>query len=190
MKLLIFLPAILILAWASSSLAFCMIYFACKLNKQGDNIQPWRTPFPVQRVCCSMTVSNCCIFTGIQVSQEAGKVVWYSISWSIFHSLLWSRQSKALAQSMKQMFFCNYFAFCMIQWMLAIWSLVSLPFLIPACTSGSSQLTYCWSLVWLCIYVYIFKFSFFLILFHYSFWQDTEYSFLCYAANLCCFCHS
>ena len=32
--------------------------------------------------------------------------------------------------------------------MLAIWSLVSLPFLNPAWTSGSSWLTYCWSLAW------------------------------------------
>ena len=32
--------------------------------------------------------------------------------------------------------------------MLAIWSLVSLPFLNPACISGSSQFTYCWSLAW------------------------------------------
>ena len=36
----------------------------------------------------------------------------------------------------------------MIQWMLAIWSLVLLPFLKPAWTSGSSLLTYCWSLTW------------------------------------------
>ena len=36
----------------------------------------------------------------------------------------------------------------MIQWMLAIWSLVPLPFLNPAWTSGSSQFTYCWSLAW------------------------------------------
>ena len=34
----------------------------------------------------------------------------------------------------------------MIQWMLAVWSLVPLPFLNPACTSGSSRFTYCWSL--------------------------------------------
>ena len=34
----------------------------------------------------------------------------------------------------------------MIQWMLTIWSLVPLPFLNLACTSGSSQFTYCWSL--------------------------------------------
>ena len=34
----------------------------------------------------------------------------------------------------------------MIQWMLAIWSLVPLPFLNPAWTSGSSRFMYCWSL--------------------------------------------
>ena len=38
---------ILIPACASSSPAFCMMYSAHKLNKQGDNIQPWHTPFPV-----------------------------------------------------------------------------------------------------------------------------------------------
>ena len=32
--------------------------------------------------------------------------------------------------------------------MLAIWSLVSLPFLKPTWTSGSSWFTYCWSLAW------------------------------------------
>ena len=29
-------------------------------------------------VHCSMSDSNCCFLTCIQVSQEAGKVVWYS----------------------------------------------------------------------------------------------------------------
>ena len=47
LRLLIFLPAILIPACASSSPAFCMMYTAYNLNKQGDNIQPWRTPFPI-----------------------------------------------------------------------------------------------------------------------------------------------
>ena len=37
--LLIFLPAILIPASASSSQAFLMMYIAYKLNKQGNNIQ-------------------------------------------------------------------------------------------------------------------------------------------------------
>ena len=42
-----FLLAILIPACASASLAFCMIYSAYKLNKQGDSIQPLCTPFPI-----------------------------------------------------------------------------------------------------------------------------------------------
>ena len=41
LRILIFLPAILIPACASSSLAFLMMFSACKLNKLGDNIQPW-----------------------------------------------------------------------------------------------------------------------------------------------------
>ena len=30
-------------------------------------------------VCCSMSSSNCCFLTCIQVSQEKGKVVWYTV---------------------------------------------------------------------------------------------------------------
>ena len=44
---LMFLPAILIPACASSSPASFMMYSAYKLSKQGDNIQPWHTPFPI-----------------------------------------------------------------------------------------------------------------------------------------------
>ena len=35
-------------------------------------------------VCCSMSSSNCCFLTSIQVSQEAGQVVWYSHLLRIF----------------------------------------------------------------------------------------------------------
>ena len=41
--LLIFLLEILILACASSRPEFLMMYSAYKLNKQGNNIQPWHT---------------------------------------------------------------------------------------------------------------------------------------------------
>ena len=35
--------------------------------------------FPyLESVCCSMFISNCCFLTCIQISQEAGQVVWYS----------------------------------------------------------------------------------------------------------------
>ena len=32
----------------------------------------------LQPVCCSMTSSYCCFLSCIQISQEAGQVVWYS----------------------------------------------------------------------------------------------------------------
>ena len=35
--------------------------------------------FPyLETVCCSVSSSNCCFLTCIQISQEAGQVVWYS----------------------------------------------------------------------------------------------------------------
>ena len=52
------------------------------------------------------------------------------------------------------MFFCVllelsfFFFFLMIQWMLAIWSVVHLTFLNPAWKYGSSRFIYCWSLAW------------------------------------------
>ena len=98
LKLLIFFPAILIPTCASSSPAFHMIYSAYKLNKQGDNIQPWHTPFPIwnQSVlpCPVLTVASWPAYKFLR-----RQVRWSGIpiSWRIFHSLLWSTQSKALA---------------------------------------------------------------------------------------------
>ena len=46
------------------------------------------------------------------------------------------------------MFYWNSLAFSMTQWMLTIWSLVPLPFLNSAYTSGSSWFIYCWGLAW------------------------------------------
>ena len=46
------------------------------------------------------------------------------------------------------MYFWKSFAFSMIQLMLAIWSLLPLPFRNPIATSGNSQVMYCWSLAW------------------------------------------
>ena len=45
-------PEILIPACASSSPAFCMIYSAYKVNKQGDNILLWHSPFKGIYVIC------------------------------------------------------------------------------------------------------------------------------------------
>ena len=45
--LVIFLPELLIPACESSIPAFHMMYYTYNLNKQGDNTQPWCTPFPI-----------------------------------------------------------------------------------------------------------------------------------------------
>ena len=95
MRLLILLLAILIPACASSSLVFLMMYSAYKLNKQGDNIQPWCTPFPI----CNQSVVPCPVLTVASWPDfsggRSGSLVFPSLS--EFSSLLWSTQSKALA---------------------------------------------------------------------------------------------
>ena len=102
LRLLIFLPAILIPACASSSLAFLMMYTAYKVNKQGDNIQSWCTPFPVW----NRSVVLCPVLT--VASWQAYRFLRRQVRWSgisiflkIFHSLtviphtqrLWHSQS-------------------------------------------------------------------------------------------------
>ena len=77
LRLLIFLLAILIPACDSSSRVFLMMYSAYKLNKQSDNIQPWHTPFPILNQSSFLFLVLCCFLTCIQISQEAGQVVWY-----------------------------------------------------------------------------------------------------------------
>ena len=47
LRLLIFLPAILIPACASSNPISRMMYSGYGLNKQGDKIQPWFIPLPI-----------------------------------------------------------------------------------------------------------------------------------------------
>ena len=98
LTLLIFLPAILIPACVSSSPAFLMMYSALKLNKQGDNIQPWHTPFPIwdRSIVPSPVVT---VASWLAYGFLRRQVRWSGIpiSWRIFRSVLWSTQSKALA---------------------------------------------------------------------------------------------
>ena len=70
---------------------------AYKSNKQGDNIQPWCTPFAIwnQSIvpCPVLTVAYWLAYRFLrrQIRQFG-----IPISWRIFHSLLWSTPSQAL----------------------------------------------------------------------------------------------
>ena len=96
-----------------------------------------------------MSSSNCCFLTCIPTSQEAGKMVWYSHLFKNFPVCCHPHKGFGIVNKAKVDVFLELsLAFSMIQWMLAIWSLVPLPFLNPAWTSGSSRFMYCWSLAW------------------------------------------
>ena len=91
LRLLIFLLAILTPACASPSPEFLMMYSAYKLNKQGDNTQPWCTPFLIWNQ--SVVPCPVLIIASWPAYRFLRRLVRWScipISWRIFHSLLWS----------------------------------------------------------------------------------------------------
>ena len=123
LKLLIFFLAILIPVCVSSSPAFLMMYSACKLNKQGDNIQPWSIPFPI----CNQSVVPCPILTVASWSAYRflrRQVRWSGIpiSWRIFQFVVIHtvKGFGVVNKSEVDVFSCNCLAFLMIQWMLGI----------------------------------------------------------------------
>ena len=91
--------------------------------------------FPnLEPVCCAMSSSNNCFLTCIQISQEAGQVVWYSHVLKKFPQFVVTHTVKGfgIVNEAEAYFFLELTAFLMIQWMLAILSLVPLPFINPA----------------------------------------------------------
>ena len=92
-------------------------------------------------VHCSMSSSNCCFLTCLQVSQEISKMIWYSHLLKNFPQFVVIHTVKGFSiVNEAEVDVWNSLAFSMIQQMLAIWFLVPLPFLYPACTSGISEL--------------------------------------------------
>ena len=99
-----------------------------------------------------MSSSNCCFLTCILVSQEAGQEVWYSQLFQNFPQFIVIHTVKGFGIVNKteidvflELNRCWVWAQMLI---LAVWSLVPLPFLKAAWTSGSSRFMYCWSLAW------------------------------------------
>ena len=150
LRLLMFVLAVLIPACASSSPAFRMMYSAYKLNNQGDDIQHWCTPYLIwnQSVvpCPVLTVAS---WPAHRFLKKQLRWSGIPISWRIFQFVLIYTVKGFSIVNEADFIFWYSLAFSMIQRMLAIWYLVPLPFLNPACTSGSSQFMYWWSLAWI-----------------------------------------
>ena len=103
-----------------------------------------------------MSSSNCCFLTRIQISQEAGEVVWYSRLLKDFPVCCdpYSQRLWRSPWSRSRCFSGTLLFFSVIHRMLGIWSLVPLPFLNPAWTSGRLWFLYCWSLAWRTLSIY------------------------------------
>ena len=64
-----------------------------KLNKQGDNIQPWSTAFPIwNQSIVPCPVPTVAFWPAHRFLRRQVRWSGIPISWRIFHSLLWSTQ--------------------------------------------------------------------------------------------------
>ena len=92
-----------------------------------------------------MSSSNCCFLTCIQISQEAGQVVWYSHLFQnspqfiVIHTV----KGFGIVNKAEIDVFLELSCFFDDPADVGNWSLVPLPFLKPAWTSGCSRFTYC-----------------------------------------------
>ena len=99
LRLLTFLPAVLIPACDSSSLVFQMMNSACMLNKQGDNIV-LMCSFPnLDQSIVPNLVLTVASWPAYRFLKRQVRWSGIPISFRIFHSFLWSTQSKALTYS-------------------------------------------------------------------------------------------
>ena len=90
LRLFVLILATLLPAYASSRLAFLMMYSVCKLNKQGDKIQLWHTLFQISNQsvvpCPILTVASWPTYRFVAGSQVKWSGV--TISWKIFQFLV------------------------------------------------------------------------------------------------------
>ena len=128
-----------------------MMYSAYKLNKQGDNIQPWHTPFPIW----NQSVVPCPVLT--VASWPAYRFLYRQVRWSdipisfrIFQFVvIHTVKGFDIANKAEIDVFSGtllLFRWSNRCWQFDLWFLCL--FKNTAWTFGSSWFTYCWSLAW------------------------------------------
>ena len=78
--------------WSGLPVPSLMMYSAYKLNKQGDNIQPWRTPFPIWNQPVPCPVQTVASWPTYRFLKRHVRWSGIPISFRFFNSLLWSTQ--------------------------------------------------------------------------------------------------
>ena len=104
----------------------------------------------LEPVCCSMSSSNCCFLTCIQISQETGQVIWYSrllknfSQFIVIHTVkgfgIVNKAEIDIFLEFSSLFYDPAYVGNLIS--------DSSAFSKSSLKSGSSWFTYCWSLAW------------------------------------------
>ena len=104
----------------------------------------------LEPVGCSMSTSNCCFLTCIQVSQEAGQAVWYSHLLKNIPQFIMIHTVKGFGIVNKAEIDAFLELCCFFHDPADVGNLISgsSAFSKTSLTSGSSRFTYCWSLAW------------------------------------------
>ena len=99
---------------------------------------------------CSMSSSNCCFLTHIQISQGPGQVVWSSHLFQNFPQFVVIHTVKGFGIANKAKIDVFLELSCFFDHPADVGNLISSSsaFSKPAWTSGSSRFMYCWSLAW------------------------------------------
>ena len=126
--------------WTAARQASLSFTISWSLTSSFPNLEP---------ICLSLFDSNCCFLTCIQVFQEAGTVVWYTHLFKNFPQFVVIHSVKVFGIINEENVFLEFPCFFYDPTDLAIWSLVPLPFLNSACTSGSTWFMYYLSLAWI-----------------------------------------
>ena len=146
LRLLMFLPPFWILACNSSSQEFLMMCSAYRLNRKVDSRELSQYSFlNLEPISCSIKGSNCFFLIHIQVSQETGKMVWYSHISKSFPQFFMIHTVKGLSEVYEtevDFFFPLKFS-CFLYNPANVGNFISgsFHFLNPAWTSGSSWFT-------------------------------------------------
>ena len=127
-----------------------MMNSAYKLNKQSDNIQPWRIPFPIQNQsvvpCLLLTVASWppYRFCRRQVRWSGIPISLRIFQFVVIHIVKGFSVINGAEVNVSLEFSCFFYDPVNVSNLIP----GSSAFLNPAWTSGSSRFMYCWSLAW------------------------------------------
>ena len=127
-----------------------MMYSAQNLNKGWQYTALTYSFSYLEPVCCSMSSSSCCFLTCIQISQDAGNLVWYSHLFQNFPQFIVIHIVKGFGIVNKAEIDVFLELSCFFHDPADVGNLISGSFSFSKTSLNiiSSRFTYCWSLAW------------------------------------------